>query len=119
MSDFMGQLEGMKNVFVWLLLLGIVSALMTHFVDIFNKRQVADMGFYFMYLLFSTVLLKCFGQAADTAGQAMGNVILFVKLLVPALWECLQAVLRRECPSRLCCLQYMGWKLFWPLSFCP
>lgn len=83
-SDFMGQLEGMRNVFIWLLVLGIVSSLMTHFVDIFNKRQVADMGFYFMYLLFTTVLLKCFIQAADAAGHAIENVILFVKLLVPA-----------------------------------
>ena len=83
-SDFIGQLGGMRNVFIWLLTLGIVSSLMTHFVDIFNKRQVADIGFYFMYLLFTTVLLKCFAQAADTARQAMENIILFVKLLVPA-----------------------------------
>ena len=83
-SDFMGQAAGMRNVFVWLLVLGIVSSLMTHFIEIFDKRQVADMGFYFMYLLFTTVLLKCFAQAASTAGQTMQNVILFVKLLVPA-----------------------------------
>lgn len=41
------------------------------------------MGFYFMYLLFTTVLLKCFFQAADIAGHAVENIILFVKLLVP------------------------------------
>ncbi len=83
-SDFLGQLAGMRNVFVWLLVLGIVSSLMTHFVEIFNRRQVADMGFYFMYLLFITVLLKCFSQAVDIAVQTVENIILFVKLLVPA-----------------------------------
>lgn len=83
-SDFLGQVAGMRNVFVWLLVLGIVSSLMTHFTEIFDRRQVADMGFYFMYLLFTTVLLKCFAQAAATAGHAMENIILFVKLLVPA-----------------------------------
>ena len=83
-SDFLGQLAGMRNVFVWLLVLGIVSSLMTHFVEIFDRRQVADMGFYFMYLLFITVLLKCFSQAADIAVQTVENIILFVKLLVPA-----------------------------------
>lgn len=83
-SGLLGQLEGMKNVFVWLLVLGIVSSLMTHFVEIFDKHQVADIGFYFMYLLFTAVLLKCFVQAADTAAQTIESIILFVKLLVPA-----------------------------------
>lgn len=82
-ADFAAQMAGMRNVFVWLLVLGIISALMTHFVEIFNKRQVADMGFYFMYLLFTTVLLKCFSQAACIAQQAIENIVLFVKLLVP------------------------------------
>lgn len=82
-EDFTGQLAGMRNVFVWLLVLGILSSLMTRFVEIFDRRQVADMGFYFMYLLFGAVLLKCFTQAADIAAQTMDNVILFVKLLVP------------------------------------
>lgn len=82
-ADFMGQVDGMRNVFVWLLVLGIVSSLMTHFVEIFDRRQVADLGFYFMYLLFMTILLRCFSQAADIAGQTVENILLFVKLLVP------------------------------------
>ena len=83
-TDFFVQLGGMRNVFVWLLVLGIVSALMTRFVEIFDRRQVADLGFYFMYLLFTAVLLKCFSQAADIVRQTLENIILFVKLLVPA-----------------------------------
>lgn len=81
---FTGQMEGMKNVFVWMLVLGIVSSLMTHFVEIFDRHHVADIGFYFMYLLFTAILLKCFGQAADAAAGALENIILFVQLLVPA-----------------------------------
>ena len=83
-SDFLGELAGMRNVFVWLLVLGIVSSLMTHFVEIFDRRQVADMGFYFMYLLFTAVLLKCFSQAVAIAVETVENILLFVKLMVPA-----------------------------------
>lgn len=83
-TDFTGQLTGMRNVFVWLLVLGIVSSLMTHFVEIFNKRQVADVGFYFMYLLFTAVMLRCFYLAADTAVAALDNVVLFIRLMIPA-----------------------------------
>lgn len=81
---FTGQLDGMKNVFIWMLVLGIVSSLMTHFVEIFDRHHVADIGFYFMYLLFTALLLKCFAQAVDTAAQVLENIILFVQLLVPA-----------------------------------
>ena len=84
LRGFMGQLDGMKNVFVWMLVLGIVSSLMTHFVEIFDRHHVADIGFYFMYLLFTALLLKCFGQAAEAAAHAFDNIILFVQLLVPA-----------------------------------
>ena len=83
-ADIGGQLGSMRNVFVWLLVLGIVSTLMTHFVEIFDRQQVADMAFYFLYLLCTTVLLKCFAQAADTAKSVMENTVLFAKLLIPA-----------------------------------
>ena len=84
LADFAGQLAGMRNIFVWFLVLGIVSALMTHFVEIFDRRQVADISFYFTSLLFTVVLMKCFHQAASTAADAMGNVVLFIQLMIPA-----------------------------------
>lgn len=78
------QLSGMRNVLIWLLVLGIVSSLITHFVEIFDMHQVADMSFYFMYLLFTAILLKCFSEAADTALQTLEDITLFIRLLVPA-----------------------------------
>ena len=83
-SDFTNQMWGMKNIFVWLLVLGIVSSLLTHFVEIFDMHQVADLGFYFMYLLFTAILLKCVAQAAETASATLENITLFIRLLVPA-----------------------------------
>lgn len=83
-SDLLAQLYGMRNIFVWLLVLGIVSTLMTHFVEIFDRHQVADLSFYFMYLLASAVLLQCFYQAAQTAVETMENVTLFIRLMIPA-----------------------------------
>ena len=82
-EDIFLQLEGMKNIFIWLLVLGILSALMTHFIEVFDKKQIADISFYFMYLLLSVILLKCFGQAAQTAVAAVENIVLFNKLMFP------------------------------------
>ncbi len=83
-SDIWGQLAGMRNVLIFLLILGLVSSLMTHFVEIFDMHQVADMGFYFMYLLFTAVLLQSFSQVVSTAQGTMENISLFIKLMVPA-----------------------------------
>lgn len=77
------QLGGIKNILIWLVVLGIVSAIMTHFVEIFDKHQIADISFYFIYLLLTAVLLKCFSQAAKTAMDTIQNILLFIKLLVP------------------------------------
>lgn len=83
-AEMAGATLGMKNVFVWLLVLGVVSALMSHFVEVFDKHQVADLSFYFMYLLMSAILLKCFVQAAQTAVETLENITLFIRLLMPA-----------------------------------
>ena len=82
-TDAINQFLSLRDILIWLLVMGIVSSLLTHFVDIFDKRQVADISFYFMYLLFMVVLLKSFGQASEIAVQTIENVIVFVKLLVP------------------------------------
>ncbi|MDR2044925.1 MAG: stage III sporulation protein AE [Clostridium sp.] len=77
------QLTGMRNILVWLVVLGIVSALMTHFIEIFDRHQIADVGFYFMYLLLTAVLLECFSRAAQTAAATLESLVLFMKMLVP------------------------------------
>lgn len=83
-SDVASQISGMRNVFIWLLVLGLVSSLMTHFAEIFDRRQTADVGFYFMYLLFSVVLLRCFFMAGETAVHTMENIVSFVRMMIPA-----------------------------------
>ena len=77
------SVAGLKNVMIWLIVLGIVSALLTHFVEVFDKHQVADLSFYFLYLLLAAVLLKCFSQAALAAVETLENIVLFIQLLVP------------------------------------
>ncbi len=80
LGDLGGQLAGLRNVLLWLVMLGLVSALMSHFMEIFDKHQIADISFYFMYLLLTAVLLASFGQ---TATAAMENILVFIRLLVP------------------------------------
>ena len=78
------ELAGLRDILLWLLLLGIASSILTHFVEIFSRHQIADLGYYFMYLLFVVILFRCFTQTAEVAGETLESIVLFVKLMVPA-----------------------------------
>lgn len=74
---------GVKNILVWLIVLGILSALLIHFVEVFDKHQIADLSFYFIYLLIGMILLQCFSGVLGTARDTVENIVVFVKLMVP------------------------------------
>lgn len=79
----LGYTSSLKNILVWLLILGIASSLITHFVEIFDKHQMADLSFYFIYLLLMTVLLKCFQETAEVTVEVLGNIVIFMQLMIP------------------------------------
>lgn len=83
----LGQLPAeaaaLRQLFVSLLLLGLLSALLTHLTEAFQSRQVAQAGFYVMYLALTALLLGSFQRAAETTGTMAEEVVLFMKLLLP------------------------------------
>lgn len=74
---------GLKNILIWLIVLGILSALLIHFVEVFDKHQIADLSFYFIYLLMGVILLQCFSTVLEIARETVENIVLFVRLMVP------------------------------------
>lgn len=83
-EGFVQQLAGYKNIFIWLLLLGIAASVMTHFADVFNKSHIADLSYYFMYLLLAAVLLKCFMYTSQVGLQVLKNIVFFGTMSIPA-----------------------------------
>lgn len=79
-----GQISGFREIFAWLLILGLVSALAGFVTEIFENHQVADISFFFAYLLFTAVLLRCFGETLAIASELLENIVLFSKLVLPA-----------------------------------
>lgn len=77
------ELTGMKNIFAAILILGIISTLFSNFSDVFQNHQIADISFYFLYLLLMSVLMKAFLMAADIAGRMIENIVLFIKMFIP------------------------------------
>lgn len=79
----LGEITGMRRLFVSILVIGICSALFSNFADVFSGRQVSRIGFYFMYLFLISVLLQAFASSAKIAVLSMENAVLFVKLFIP------------------------------------
>ncbi len=82
-NGFLGYFDSIKTLFIWLLILGIASSVLTHFVEIFDKHQIADLSFFFLYLLFMTILLKCYQETFSTVLQLLENILIFMKLMIP------------------------------------
>ena len=64
---------GRKNILIWLIVLGILSALLIHFVEVFDKHQIADLSFYFIYLLMGVAS----GPATVGAGYQLMLLLIY------------------------------------------
>ena len=80
---FAGELSELKTVFVLILTIGIVAALFSNFMDIFENHQIADMSFYFAYLLLMLLLLRTFKVAVSITAETLENLLIFMKLFIP------------------------------------
>lgn len=83
MQGMASELGSIRNVLLSLLVLGIISALLSHFTDIFENHQVADTSFYLVYLLLIAVLFRCFEEAAQTASGTIENLVTFIRVFIP------------------------------------
>lgn len=77
------QALGIKEILMYLLVLGIVAAMITHFVEVFDNHQIADISFYFVYLLLIAILLRCFQSAATVTAETIGSIISFIQVFIP------------------------------------
>ncbi|MDE7333751.1 MAG: stage III sporulation protein AE [Lachnospiraceae bacterium] len=78
-----GEVSGIRQIFIYILVLGVVSALFAEFSDLFAGQQIAQAGFYFLYLFLMVILTKIFLFVSQTASAAMEDIVLFIKLFIP------------------------------------
>lgn len=82
-GDITAEIHSVREIFIWIMLLGIAAALIAHFVEIFDNHQIADIGFYFTYLLMAVILMKCFKTSAAVAVSTMQNIVNFIQIFIP------------------------------------
>lgn len=79
------EVTGMKGILVSILILGLLSALISGFLDSFENHQIAEIAHYIFYLLLLAVILKIFAAGFATAQQVLSEMARFSKLVLPAL----------------------------------
>ena len=78
-----GELGGIRQILIYILVLGVVSALFAEFSDLFAGEQIAQAGFYFLYLFLMVILTKVFLFVSEVASGAVENIVLFIQLFIP------------------------------------
>ena len=73
-----------KNLFLAIILIGILAILMNGISDLFASKQVATFANYFIFLISALVLLKAFSASYVQARQVMDDTYSFIKILMPA-----------------------------------
>ncbi len=82
-----GSLEGLRTIFISLLLVGISAALWRCLADAFRGKQIGELGFYFLYLFQVMLLFPCFEEVAEVSKTVINQIVLFMKLFLPTyLW---------------------------------
>ena len=77
------QVANVRAMLLSLLILGMIGALVMQFSDLMERFQVAEISFYYTYLLQAAILTRCFWGLSEIAREALENVCLFVRLLMP------------------------------------
>ena len=78
-----GELGGIRQILIYILVLGVVSALFAEFSDLFAGEQIAQAGFFFLFWFLMGVLTKVFLFVSEVASGAGENIVLFIQLFIP------------------------------------
>ena len=78
-----GELMNIRQVFLTVLILGVVSALFSGFSDLFAGQQISQAGFYFLYLFLMVLTTGIFSSVSEIALGAVENIVLFIKMFIP------------------------------------
>lgn len=72
-----------RQTLAHMLVLIILSAIFTNFSNVFQNKQIAEIGFYVVYMLIIALVMKSFGTAIIWAEDGVSHLTSFMKALCP------------------------------------
>lgn len=71
-----------------ILLIAIIAAVFTNFSNVFQNKQISEIGFYVLYLLVIALCLNSFQIAVEWVGDGVEHLLSFMKVLGPVYFVC-------------------------------
>lgn len=81
--------KGNRTTLLYLMALTVVAAVFSNFANVFQSRQIAQTGFYLVYVLLITSCLHAFQMTVATVSDGIGKLILFMEVLSPVYFLCM------------------------------
>lgn len=79
-----GEIKAHMDTFTQLISIALIAAIFTNLSKAFKHQQVSETGYYVTYLLLFGLLISSFITASAVASKVIGQVLDFMKALVPA-----------------------------------
>lgn len=77
------EFQSARGNMVQLLLIVLVAAVFHNFAEIYQNKQVSELGFYVLYMLFISICLGTFRVLLDSVSAGVSNLLNFFKALGP------------------------------------
>lgn len=78
-----GEVLSVRDIFVQLLMLAVISAVLTNFSSVFHSSGISDTAFYITYLVCIGMLTAVCALTVDIAVSYVGLIVKFVQALLP------------------------------------
>lgn len=83
-SLFFSGIEREKSLFFKLLLLILLAAVFSNFVDVFENGQIGSVSFYVVYLVLFMMLMEAFSELSTSLSGTLSWLSDFIKILAPS-----------------------------------
>ncbi len=81
---FLQELLQQKQLWMHILILAIAAAVLIHFADVFQSRNVSQISFCMIYMILFLLLAVSFKNCMQIASEVLGNMRDFMIVLAPA-----------------------------------
>lgn len=77
------QAQEVKNIFITVVIILLISALFSTFKNTFQNAQIAEIAFYINYLLLIVIFTNIFGNVLDIGEETLNNIEEFMRIFFP------------------------------------
>ncbi|GMQ57773.1 hypothetical protein AN1V17_21680 [Vallitalea sediminicola] len=80
------EVKGNIKLIIELIAIALIAAVFTNFTTAFNNKYVGEVGYFVVFLLMSTIILKSYNILNNIALNVISNLQTFIKTLIPSLF---------------------------------